>query len=51
MNRFIWAFAAIALVLIAVIGFVLLGPTAERPRDHQATDGTMQTTGKPAVSE
>ncbi|MCB9895064.1 MAG: hypothetical protein H6839_11490 [Planctomycetes bacterium] len=42
MNRFIWAFAAIALVLIAVVGFLLLQPTAERanyPRpDHTATD-------------
>ncbi|MCA8913895.1 MAG: hypothetical protein KDB90_00685 [Planctomycetes bacterium] len=30
MNRFIWAFAALALVIVAVVGFLLLQPTAER---------------------
>ncbi|MCA8911419.1 MAG: hypothetical protein KDB82_06925 [Planctomycetes bacterium] len=33
MNRFIWAFAAVALVLAAVVGFTLLRPTAERPNN------------------
>ena len=45
MNRFVWAFAAIALVLIAVVGFVLLGPTAERPEAPRASDTTPKVTG------
>jgi hypothetical protein len=35
MSRYIWAFAAIALAILAIIGFTLLVPTAERP-SHQS---------------
>lgn len=41
MNRFIWAFAAIALALLAAIGFTVLSPTAERnnnPRPAEQSD-------------
>jgi tRNA A37 threonylcarbamoyladenosine synthetase subunit TsaC/SUA5/YrdC len=41
MNRFIWAFAAIALALLAAVGFTILAPTAERnnnPRPAEHSD-------------
>jgi hypothetical protein len=37
MNRFIWAFAAVALAVVAVVGFILLQPTAERANNPRPT--------------
>ncbi|MCB9933302.1 MAG: hypothetical protein H6841_07770 [Planctomycetes bacterium] len=38
MNRFIWAFAAGALALAAVVGFTILTPTAERTNNPKPAE-------------
>jgi len=48
MNRFIWAFAAIALALAAVVGFTILTPTAERTNNPKPQDRA-EATQKPAA--